>query len=218
MKTSHSDGRRTGRRIAILALAGMLGSTACATDSIAPESRAVAPGSPHYTILQNEDLVPSWDYSNSNLYFEAFGGSGSLWSTVDEAIPNDDTDYMYRFRTGLPPSNHQAELSLTPPTGTPSPSQSHTLRVRWKVVGDYSNNTPQPTMLTISLIDVANGVIMNQISIPTGNNYIDVTLAGNGASITDYNQLRVRLNLWLKPSTAFNQIQARITSVRLEIR
>jgi hypothetical protein len=215
MKTSNYDGRNPGLLIAVLALAGMLSATACATDPIGPESQGLSPGSGRYGVLQDENLVPiNPDYANpGNL--EPYG---SLWSVVNETVPNDDVNYIWRYRTGLPPTNSEATLRLSAPVGTPSPSQSHTLKVRWKVVGNYSNNTPQPTSLTIQLIDRTNGVVGNGTSIPTGNDYIDVNVSMNTSLITDYANLLVRLNIQLTPATQYEQIQARITWVRLEIR
>ena len=212
MKNSHQNRPNRSVWLAALALATTLATSAC-TDATGTGSRTLKPGNPNFAVLQDENLVPVSDFSNPG-FLEPFG---SLWSQLDEDVPNDDTDYIWRYRSGLPPTNSEASVNLSSPSAIPSPSQTHTLRVRWKVVGNYSNNTPQPTMLTFQLIDVTNGVVGTGTSIPTGNNYIDVSTTANPNLITDYNALRVRLNVQLKP-VGTNQIQARITWVRLEIR
>jgi hypothetical protein len=220
MNTSHWDGRSPRLRMTALALlAGLLATTACAPDPVGPEL-ILAPNAARPSILvQNEDLVPYQDWSNPGSWGP---GTGSLWTTVDEATPNDDTDYMWRDRFGLPPTNSVAILQLTAPVGgTPSPTQVHTLKVRWKVVGNYSTTTPQPTFLFYRLLEGANGpVIAAGSAVPSGSyaTTSTVLLQSEVNSITDYNNLQLRLEAQLKPATQFDQLEARVTWARLEIR
>lgn len=214
MNRSHSGVRSGATTVATFALVvGMVWTTACATDAAGP-SVELMPGVTS-SLLQDENLVPNNDASNpGNL--EPFG---SLWASLDEDIPNDDTDYIWRYRTGQPPTNSAATVDLTSPVGgTPSASQSHKLRVRWKVVGDYSTSTPQPTLLNFKVVDQTNGVIGSGTSIPTGSNYITDSAVVDPSLITDYATLQIYLNVQLKPAFSSNQIQARITWARLEIR
>jgi len=217
MKRPHTGAARNAViRVAVFALlGGLLGTTACASDTSGPESRVdFLPVVPSH-VIQDENLVPNYDYSNPG-FLEPYG---TLSQSLDEDTPNDDTDYIWRYRSGQPPTNSAAEVDLTDPVGdTPSPTQTHTLKVRWKVVGDYSTSTPQPTLLNFKLVDNQNGVIASGTSIPTGNDYITASTGVNVGQISDYRALRIYLNVQLKPLYTSNQIQARITWARLEIR
>lgn len=200
------------RQVALFGMfAAMLGTTACAPDAAGPD--VVATDVPSFDV-QDENLVPNGDYSNPG-FLEPYQ---ALWSSLDEDTPNDDTDYVWRIRSGQPPTISAAEVDLTSPVGgTPSPSQAHTLKVRWKVEGNFSTSTPQPTLLNFKVIDPQNGVIANGTSIPTNNNYVTASTSVDSNQITDWNNLRILLSIQLKPSGS-SQIEARVTWARLEIR
>jgi len=199
----------------MLFVTGLVATTACATDPIGPESR-LAPKTPSLSILSNEDLVPNQDWSNPGSW-----SSSPLWSNMDEATPNDDTDYISRIRIGLPPTNSVAIVNLSDPVGTPSPSQVHTLKVRWKVIGNYSTTTPQPTLLSFRLLaGGGTGTIAASAAVPSSS-YVTTSytlIQSEVNSITNYNDLQLYLEAQLKPATGSNQIEARVTWARLEIR
>jgi hypothetical protein len=203
---------RPYRALAFLALVVLiLSSPSCASDTQVTRPRASAPS---FDGFPAQDLVPVADVSNpGNL--EPFG---NLWTVVDENPPNDDVDYIWRYRTGLPPTVSGATMRLSSPTSTPDTSQRNTLKVRLRVDGNYSNNTPQPTYLRYSLQDLSGNTIMTKTLIPTGNSYITDSVSVDPHSIANYGLLQLYVEMELKPATQFDQIQGRLTWARLEIR
>ena len=166
------------------------------------------------TLLQDENLVPEYpDVSNPG----DLEPLGSLWPQLDEDIPNDDVDYVWRNRWGLPPVYAQATVNLTDPVGAPSPSQNHILIVRWKVTGNYSTSSPQPTLLFYELLQGSNRIASKTV-FPSGQSYVTDSVGVNGSSITNYAALRIRFSIQLKPASASDEITGRITWARLEIR
>ncbi len=213
MTTSQSHGRTRLLQVAVLALfAATLANTAWPKGNSSEEviQSPTIPGS-----LQDENLVPVHpDVSNP-------GGlePNPLWSSLDEDTPNDDSDYVFRNRLGLPPTYNEATVELSDPVGNPNSSQEHTVRVRWKVTGNYSTNSPQPTLLFYTLLEgttpIASGSVSPSGSYSSGSR---VLLTSEKNSITNYSALRIRLSLQLKPAGANDQIQGRVTWARLEIR
>lgn len=201
-------------RISVAALfTAMFAIAGCAGDATAP--RTVRPNFSE-TDVQDEDLVPESDLSNPGNWEP----NGSLWAQMDEGSPNDDTDYIYKNRLGLPATTSAATVELTDPVGgTPSSSQALTLKVRWKVTGNYSTTTPLPTILTYTLLEgttvIATGSLSPSSSYVTGTRAL---LQSEINNISNYPALRIKLEATLKPASDPDQIQARVTWARLEIR
>jgi hypothetical protein len=213
MNTSKGGSGRARFRVAGLAfLSGLLATIGCAPDP--GSGPLIAPRVANSTLLSCEALVPNQDYSNpGNL--EPFG---SLWAQLDEATPDDDASYIWRYRIGQPPTVNEATVSLSDPVGSPSSGQA-TLTVRWKVVGNYSTQTPQPTKLTYSLMYLGTTVLGTKTIFPTGSSYVTDSFVVSIPPNTDYRQLQVKFQLELKPMSppADTEIQARITWATLEV-
>lgn len=216
MNPPHRDRPATLLRMAVLALGvGLLATTGCGPD---PEPRSVLapPNVARADLLQSENLVPDFDISNpGNL--EPFG---SLWSQLDEDIP-DENSYIWRVRFGQPPTSSEATVRLSDLVGPrPDPSQSHWLKVRWKVDGNYSTLTPQPTKLIYSLIHHGT-VLATKMVFPSGQNYITDSVGVNPLAANEsYNDLELFFKMDLKPTSppVDTRIEGRITWARLEIR
>jgi hypothetical protein len=212
MNTNYSHVQWRLRSAAVIGVfAAMVGAPACATDVADPQAVEFAPGIP--TFIQDENLKPDQDWSNPG------GWPSPMWSSIDEDTPNDDTDYINKIRTGLPPTVSAGTVELSDPAATPSSSQVHTLKVRWKVIGNYSTSTPQPTLLSYKLLQGDN-VIAAGTATPNGSytTFSKVLLQSEVDSITDYTVLRIKLEVQLKPASDWDQIEARVTWARLEIR
>jgi hypothetical protein len=202
---------------------GILALAACSKDT----TRPVAPDTISATVTssQAQDLKPNGDWSNTlSMPWEPLSASypssnpWGMWAQVDEDIPNDDTDYMWRNHSG-DPAVTVAVLDLTDPIGTPSASQIATLKVRWKVLGSYSTTTPMPTLLNYALYEgtrrIGGTSVMPSGGYVTGS--YSLGQVGN-LGITNWSALRIRLEAILKPANSWEQIQARVTWARLEIR
>lgn len=122
-------------------------------------------------------------------------GSTPLWSSIDEAVADDDTTYVedaHSIGVGT-----ACEMTIENPPSTPTISAGHILRIRWKTADDGS-----PT----------GGTLFNhlrQAAATKGSNVIafgsstdtpyrtdeHVFSAAEVASITDYNALTIYLRL-----------------------
>lgn len=197
---------------ALLALVGAIAFVGCTRDVAAPDDDLRL--SNRIANLQDENLVPNDTASNPGAV-EPF----ETWTALDDNLPTEDGLYAWRNRLGLPPTYSQVTLRLTDPTGgTPSPSQRHTLKVKYMVWGNYSTTTPQPTLLFYELLQGSTSIAQKTVS-PSGADWVidSVNVASN--LITDYNDLNIRLSLQLKPiSDGMDQIQGRVAWARLEIR
>lgn len=213
MNTSHGDGGGLRFRVGGLAvLSGLLAAAGCAPDR--GSETVLAPKMANASLLSCEVLVPDQDYSNpGNL--EPYG---SLWTQLDEATPDDDGSYIWRYRIGQPPTVNEATVSLSDPVGTPTSGQA-TVTVRWKVVGNYSTLTPQPTKLTYSLMYLGTTVLGTKTIFPSGSNYLTDSFVATIPPNTDYRQLQIKFQLELKPVSppADTEIQARITWAKLDV-
>lgn len=135
------------RNVTSIVFAGIVFAVGCAPEPTVPQGheRPKIGASSRVLLIQDEDLVPNGDDSNPGVW-EPFV---NYWSVLDD-IDNDDTDYIFRNRLGLPPTTNAITVNLSNPVTEPSPSQVHTIKVRWKVVGNYSTLTPQATGLIFS--------------------------------------------------------------------
>jgi hypothetical protein len=184
--------------------AAILGNGACAKDSVSPGFVKMS----NTATLVTETLVPYEDVSNPG----GFGGTaGSLWASLDDATCNDDVDYVYRNRLGLPPTISQATVRLTTPVGTPS---GGFVKVRWKVIGNYSTFTPYPTSLYYELFQGTTQKAVHTVY-PNGSSYVTDSVSAGG--VTGWNGLTIRLTMTLKPASSGDQIQGRVTCARFEV-
>lgn len=206
MKGSSNPNRPTGVSwMALSALfAAILGNGACAKDSVSPAFVKIG----NTASLVTQTLVPYQDVSNPG----GFGGTaGSLWASLDESTCNDDVDYIYRNRLGLPPTISDATVRLTTPVGTPS---SGIVKVRWKVTGNYSTSTPFPTSLFYELLQGTTRKAAHTVY-PNGSSYITDSVGASG--ITNWNGLTIHFQMILKPASSGDQIQGRVTCARFEV-
>lgn len=216
MNPPHRDGPATLFRMAVFALGvGLLATTGCAPDPA--QSVLAPPNTVRADLLQSENLVPDFDISNPG----GLQPFGALWKELDEDTPDDDLSHIWRVRIGQPPTSSEATVRLSNPVGPrPDPSQAHTLKVRWKVDGNYSTLTPQPTKLIYSLIH-GGTVLATKMVFPSGQNYItDSVSVSPLAANQSYDDLEIFFKMDLKPTSppVDTRIEGRITWARLEIR
>ena len=158
-------------------------------------------------------LVPVSDVSNPG----ALEPLNNLYAQVDESVANDDVDYIWKNRLGWPFTLSHGTVRLSWPIGgQPSPSQVHTIKLRWKVIGNYQ--TPY-THLEWRLMQLsgAGNTMVYQGSCPASSTYVTCSASFPGNVITDYTNLGIELGVALAPATSGDQIQGRVTWARLEI-
>lgn len=209
MKSIHRHLAIRRVRIAVLALvAGLLANSSCARDTSGPE---LVPLRSTANLLA-QDLAPNQDVSNPGSWESTTAG---LWSSMDEVTPNDDSDYAYRNHWGTEPIYAQATVQFTNPVEAPDPSQTVWLKVRCKFLGNYSTNTPQPTLLHYELFEgtkkLGSGTIWPSTS------YVTDSISFS-ASASHWNWITLRLSAQLKAATDFDMVTARVTWATLQIR
>ena len=211
-RTMKSNDRSPLPRLAVWALlGGILANSACTKDAAGPVQDGL--NAARSSLLQSETLVPIMDVSNPGSFSTT---TAHLWSSLDEVVPNDGTDYILKVQFGGPPTVSEATVMLSSPVGTPSPSQSFILWVRWRVLGNYSTFVPQPTKLSYYLLSgltvVASGTVY-----PSGNNWVS-GYVGVPNNLSSYSDLNVRFQMELKPATSYDRVEGQITWAQLQIR
>jgi hypothetical protein len=183
-------------------LAGLVGDGGCAKDTVSPGIEKVDALSDVWSQI----LVPWEDVSNPGGFTST---TGQMWSALDESSCNDDADYILRDRFGLPPTISQATVRITNPVGT----GGGYLKVRWKVIGNYSTFVPNPTSLYYELYSGSTQLAVHTVY-PNGSNYVSDSVWAN---VANGNGMTIRLTMTLKPTHSYDQIEGRITCAQVEI-
>ncbi len=139
--------------------------------------------------------------------------AASWWAALDENVPDDDTSYLYRNRYGPNPETVTGTVRLDETLGAPPAGATGTIRVRWKVIGNYSLEYP-PTMLNVTLLHGSTPI--SSFGVWPSGNYVTATRSVNLSNLGTFKGFRLRLNADLKP-VDFDMIQARVTWANLEV-
>jgi hypothetical protein len=135
------------------------------------------------------------------------------WQKLDEGVPDDDASYIFRNRYGPDPVNVTGTVRVAAGSNEPTGVSTGTIRVRWKVTGDYSTQYP-PTMLNIRVIHGATPIA--SVGAWPSPNYTTTSYGVYLGDLTNFKGLRLKLDGYLKPA-GFGMIQARVTWVELEV-
>lgn len=130
-------------------------------------------------------MVPDGLVASTGTWLDQSGGSSNLWQKIDESLP-DDTDYV---KDTDPSTGHYIEFSLSNPGGAPG---SGDVVLFWR--GSDSSALGH-SQATIQLRQGASTVIASQqVTLTTTPKVYFFTLtAGERASITDWDDLRIRI-------------------------
>ena len=134
---------------------------------------------------------------------------GYLWQALDEEVPDDDASYIYRLHYGPDTVSVTGTVGLY---GMPHPpGATGTVRIRWKVMGDYSVEY-RPTLLDVRVLSGPDYI--GSFSVWPSPNYVTGTRAFYLSEGGAYYQ--VKLDGFLKP-VGFGIVEARITSLQMEV-
>ena len=165
---------------------------------------------------QSGDIRPDADVNATN--WTGLSG-GTLFSELNETSPDEETSYIYSDSQNILPGaqTYDFTVGLSNPSTVPNSGNQHQVSVRARKDNVILSAPPHQVDIKIELLETT--------TVRAMRNYTDIAdtyatksfnlTAGEIASISNYNNLRIRVTTTLQLGIDFDEVRCRITQAEV---